>query len=121
HNPRVFLGEERVLRGRFFDRGGRLLVGRWRNPDGYVQPIYRDPSLAQTIGYHSVTYGDTGLQASLNAYLIGQQGTSWSQTYDSWLHRPVTGDDVYLTIDDRVQQAGVNGIATSLAENGLDH
>jgi len=119
HNPRILLQEQDVIRGGFYDRNGTILVGRWRKPDGFVQTIYKDWSLAQTIGYHSITYGDSGLQASLNSYLVGQSGTSWSQTFNSWLHRPVTGDDVYLTIDDKVQQAAVSAIQSSLAENGL--
>jgi peptidoglycan glycosyltransferase len=120
HNPRAYNLAEQVVRGRFYDTNGRLLVGRWRRPDGFVQPIYKDPSLAQTLGYHSVTYSDTGLQATQSSYLTGQRGTNWGQVMNSWEHRPVTGDDVHLTIDERVQQAAVQGITSSLAENGLD-
>lgn len=120
-NQRILASEERVLRGRIYDRNGVLLVGRHVNSDGYVQSIYKDPSLAQTVGYHSIaeSYGNSGLQAALNPYLSGASGTSWTQTYNSWLHRPVTGDDVYLTIDERVQQAAVNAIAGVLAQQGL--
>lgn len=119
HNPRALYTSTRVLRGRIYDRNGVLLVGRRVYTDGFVQPIYRDPSLAQTIGYHSVKYSDSGLEGSLNKYLVGTSGTSWSQNYNSWLHRPVTGDNVYLTIDERLQQVAVNAIAQSLANQGL--
>jgi penicillin-binding protein A len=118
-NPRALITAEQVLRGRIFDRNGRLLVGRRVYRDGYVQPLYIDPSLAQTVGYHSIRYGDTGLESSLNPYLVGTTGTNWSQTFNSWLHRPVHGDDVHLTIDDRVQQTAVNAITQTLANNGL--
>ncbi len=111
---------ERVLRGRIFDRNGITLVGRRVHPDGFVQPVYGDPSLAQTIGYHTFfRFGAVGLESSLNPYLSGKTGTSLQQTYASWLHRPVLGDDVYLTIDDRVQRAAVTAIQTELAANGL--
>ena len=118
-NPRNLTTANSVLRGRIYDRNGVLLVGRRVYGDGYVQPLYYDPSLAQTIGYHSYRYTDTGLESTLAPYLSGSQGTSWSQTYNSWLHRPVTGDNVYLTIDERVQQAAVNAISASLVNNGL--
>lgn len=120
HNPRSLYTATRVLRGRIYDRNGALLVGRRVYSDGFVQPLYRDPSLAQTVGFTSLVYGDTtGLEASLNPYLVGTAGTSWSQTYNSWLHRPVTGDNVYLTIDDRIQQVAINALAQSLANQGL--
>jgi peptidoglycan glycosyltransferase len=118
-NPRAIIAASHVLRGRFYDRNGVLLVGRRVYPGGFVQPLYKDPSLAQTIGYHSLRYGDSGLQAVLNSYLVGTTGTSWTQTYNNWLHRPVHGDNAYLTIDERVQQAAVNAIQQSLAANGL--
>ncbi|HEV3312028.1 MAG TPA: penicillin-binding protein 2 [Chloroflexota bacterium] len=118
-NIRNYYTSSRVLRGRIYDRNGILLVGRLVHRGGFVQPLYYDPSLAQTIGYHSIQYLDSGLEASLDPYLRGSQGTSLTQTYNSWLHRPVTGDNVYLTIDERVQQAAVNAINASLAANGL--
>lgn len=118
-NPRTLAAEARVLRGKIYDRNGILLVGRRVYSNGFVQPIYYDPSLAQTIGYHSIRYSDTGLEGVLDPYLEGSRGTSWTQTYNSWLHRPVTGDNVYLTIDERVQRAAVSAIASSLAVNSL--
>lgn len=120
-NQRILAQEERVIRGRIYDRNGVLLVGRSVHPDGYVQTIYKDPSLAQLLGYHSLPqrYGNSGLEALLNSYLTGTRGTSWTQTYNSWLHRPVTGDDVYLTIDERIQQAAASAISNQIASDGL--
>jgi len=109
-NPRALITADHVLRGRIFDRNGMLLVGRRIYKSGFVQPFYTDPSLAQTLGYDSVNFGKTGLESSLNSYLSGQTGTSWKQTFNSWIHRPVRGDDVYLTIDERIQQAVVNAL-----------
>lgn len=118
-NLRNYYTSSRVLRGRIYDRNGVLLVGRLVRKSGFVQPLYYDQSLAQTIGYHSITYSDSGIESTLDPYLRGSRGTSLTQTYNSWLHRPVTGDNVYLTIDERVQQAMVNAINSSLTVNEL--
>ena len=102
-----------VLRGKIFDRNGVLLVGRYTRSNGYTYPYFRDPSLAQTIGYDSDQYGKSGLEAALDSYLSGKStGTDWGQTFNSWIHRPVKGDNVYLTIDDRIQQAADNAVAS---------
>lgn len=104
-NPRNQISAARVRRGRIFDRDGVLLAGRVVNAQGFVHRTYTDPSLAQTIGYDSDIYGKTGIEAAYDQYLTGQTtGTDWTQTLNSWLHRPVTGDDVTLTIDERLQQ-----------------
>ena len=103
-----------VLRGKIFDRNGVLLVGRYTQANGYTYPYFTDPSLAQTIGYDSDQFGKSGLEASLDNYLSGTStGTDWSQTFNSWIHQPVKGDNVYLTIDERIQQA-VNNAVTSI-------
>jgi peptidoglycan glycosyltransferase len=102
-----------VLRGKIFDRNGVLLVGRYTQSNGYTYPYFTDPSLAQTIGYDSDQFGKSGLQASLDSYLSGKStGTDWSQTFNSWIHRPVKGDNVYLTIDENIQKAADDAVAS---------
>jgi peptidoglycan glycosyltransferase len=118
-NPRELASADRVLRGKIFDRNGVLLVGRRVWKDGLVQPYYTDPSLAQTVGYHSRVYGDSGLESVFNSYLSGSEGTSWSQTWNSWLHRPVQGDNIYLTIDERIQKATAEALSNETSNIGL--
>lgn len=118
-NPRQLTASTRVVRGRILDRNGVVLVGRRVYRGGFVQPLYHDPTLAQTLGYHSIRFTDAGLEASLSSYLTGTSGTSWSQVYNSWLHRPIHGDDVYLTIDERIQQAAATAIQTEVSAAGL--
>ena len=102
-----------VLRGKIFDRNGVLLVGRYTLSNGYTYPYFTDPTLAQTIGYDSDQYGKSGLEASLDPYLSGKStGTDWSQTFNSWIHRPVKGDNVYLTIDEGIQQAVASAVTS---------
>ena len=67
--------------------------------------VYADPTLAPLIGYFSYTYGASGLEAQFNDYLAGTGvGASPGQAINKILHRQRHGNDLYLTIDENVQQ-----------------
>jgi peptidoglycan glycosyltransferase len=102
------------IRGRILDRNGVVLaeskpVGP-HNPHrgilcGY-QRYYYEPSLAGLIGYYiSPLFGSTGIEQHYNNYLSGQVGvTGLTNTLNHTLHLPPVGDDIYLTIDVRIQR-----------------
>ncbi len=58
------------------------------------------------IGYYiSPLFGSTGIEKQFNAYLTGQVGsTGLNNTIKKILHVPPVGDDIYLTIDVRIQK-----------------
>ncbi len=103
------LGDSAPERGRIFDRNGVLLA--YSKPSnnsllcGY-QRVYTDPSLAGLIGYYiSPLFLSTGIEAQYNDYLNGTLGVpNLNNTLNKTLHRPPIGDDIYLTIDDRIQR-----------------
>ena len=107
HNGRTCLSDEVPMRGRIFDRNGVLLA--YSTPSstgcGYVRH-YTDPSLAPLIGYYAgPNFAATGIEAAYNNYLNGQVGlTKLQNTMNQLLHRPPVGDDIYLTIDERIQK-----------------
>lgn len=104
-NPRLRLQAEKVRRGLIYDRNGILLAGRTIS-HGVVQRYYTDPSLSQVIGYDSLRYGRSELEASYNQYLTGQvAGSNWQTVINRWEHKPVVGDNLTLTIDDHLQRA----------------
>jgi len=97
-------------RGSIFDRNGVLLAKSVpsTNPNlcGYQRVYTKDAqSLANVIGYYiSPLYGSTGIEQQYNAYLTGQVGsTGLNNTINQILHLPPVGDDIYLTIDVRIQ------------------
>ncbi|HEY7416177.1 MAG TPA: penicillin-binding protein 2 [Ktedonobacteraceae bacterium] len=106
HNERNCLANNAPVRGRIFDRNGVLLADTQRVSYGcgYVRHYY-DPSLAGLIGYYAGSnYPATGLESAFNDYLTGQRGmTGLDNIINKTLHRPPVGDDIYLTIDERVQ------------------
>jgi peptidoglycan glycosyltransferase len=104
-NPRLQIEAAHVRRGFIYDRNGKILAGRTIAADGTVGRYYTDPSLSQVIGYDSARYGKSGLERVFDPYLTGQVfGSSWTVFRNQLEHKPVTGDNLTLTIDDSLQQ-----------------
>src|SRR5579859_7608841 len=104
-NPRLRYAAIHVRRGFILDRNGTVLAGRSIDQFGVVHRTYSDPSLSQVIGYSSQRYGESELEASYDSYLTGQKvGSSWKAELNQLEHKPIVGDNVTLTIDDRLQQ-----------------
>lgn len=104
-NPRLRLAAATTRRGLIFDRNGTLLAGRTIDANGFVHRYYTDPTLSPVIGYDSDRYGMSELEQADNAYLTGQvAGPSWQTVVKQWEHKPVVGDNLTLTIDDRLQR-----------------
>ncbi len=126
HNNRPYTCGNAPIRGRIFDRNGVLLAdlrpvgtpdaapGQFpkanstasTNECGYVRHYYY-PSLAGLIGFYiGPQYTSTGIEQAFNDYLTGQRGlTGLNNTINQVLHRSPVGDDIYLTIDVRIQEA----------------
>lgn len=106
HNGRHCLVDSAPIRGRILDRNGVVLAeSKNLGPCGYMRH-YTDPSLAGLIGYYvGPSFPSTGLENKFDDYLSGRLGlTSLDNTVNQTLHRPPVGDDIYLTIDERIQQ-----------------
>ncbi len=118
HNVRNCLADNAPQRGRIFDRNGVLLADTQRVSYGcgYVRHYY-DPSLAGLIGYYAgPNYPATGIENTFNDYLTGQRGmTGLDNIINKTLHRPPVGDDIYLTIDERIQRIAEAAFDTPVA------
>ena len=98
-----------ITRGAIYDRNGRALAYNVPVGDEIVR-FYAEPSLAPVIGYVSaIQVGVTGIERGLNGTLMGLDriDTRISQL----THQPITGSDVYLTIDSRVQRTAAEAMA----------
>ncbi len=106
HNSRVYLNSNSPIRGKIYDRNGVLLADNQPSPDGNgTVRHYYDPSLAGLIGYYVPGYSISGVEKKYDDYLTGKNGlTALDNTINKTLHRPPVGDDIYLTIDERIQK-----------------
>jgi peptidoglycan glycosyltransferase len=93
-----------ITRGSIYDRSGRLLAYDGESENGERLRFYTEPSLAHVVGYTSgLRTGIAGLEKTYNNILLGLNRTD--ARIAQLLHQPITGSDVFLTIDSQVQRA----------------
>lgn len=125
-------------RGRIFDRNGVLLAESVVIPANSTNPNvgnlcvyqrhYTHQSAASLIGYYvsplycSISpYCSSGIEKQFDDYLSGSNGnsiTGLGNTVNQALHLPPVGDDIYLTIDIRIQDAVYNDFYTQAQPTG---
>ncbi|GCF11436.1 peptidoglycan D,D-transpeptidase FtsI family protein [Dictyobacter arantiisoli] len=110
HNPRRCLADNTPQRGRIFDRNGVLLAESVPDQNvcgGYIRK-YTESSLANIIGYYVPGYYTPGIEGQYNDVLNGANGrTALGNEINKVLHQALVGNDIYLTIDVRIQRLAV--------------
>lgn len=99
-DPRKVPAQLRVRRGSIF-AGDRLIAGsEVITSSQFVRRIYPEPNMSYLAGYYNPTiYGSAGLEDSFDDYLSGNTALDpLAEQQRRLLHRPVVGNDLYLTI-----------------------
>jgi peptidoglycan glycosyltransferase len=117
--------KEAPVRGTIYDRNGVWLARSVPDPNatcGYrreYNPAAVDAGLGPLLGYFSYQYGTAGVEASYNNQLAGNQQMTIHDAEAQLLHQPRYGEDIYLTIDLRLQEAANNYYDQSALEGGV--
>jgi cell division protein FtsW (lipid II flippase) len=104
-NPRRGINERYSPRGSILDNQG-LPINFTEGQVGSFTRTYRYPPLSPVFGFNSFTYGQSGLESSLDDYLRGERGVPASSLW--WNHllygQPPAGLDIRTSIDMDLQQ-----------------
>lgn len=113
HDPRA--DPFSVQRGNIRDSTGKIVVGIEVSPDGSVKRTYKDPNIAQIVGYYSpIQYGLSGLEKQYDDYLSGTTGANpILKLQHDLLHEATPGNDLILTIDPALQTAAINALGAT--------
>ncbi|MEW5872435.1 MAG: FtsW/RodA/SpoVE family cell cycle protein [Chloroflexota bacterium] len=99
-NPRRAIADRYVRRGAILDRNDTPINITEGQPGAFVRRADY-PALSNVVGYTDPTYGQSGLEASLDVYLRGLRG--YSDLTIWWNHmlygQPPPGLDVRLSLD----------------------
>lgn len=105
-NPRAAEEAQRVVRGRVLDRNGVVLAQDVVAGEDSHTRTYRSPADGNVVGYHSIRFGNSGIEERYDDYLSGVRSADpLGRLKSDLLHEPTRGSDVTLTIDARIQQA----------------
>ena len=106
-NPRLVLAEQEIRRGAIVDRNDvPLATTVMSESPGLTSRRYPYPSATSVIGYYSLRYGVSGIEATYDDLLRGDiYLTEDEATARQLLHEQQFGGDVRLTIDYALQEA----------------
>ncbi|MEA2573185.1 MAG: penicillin-binding protein [Chloroflexia bacterium] len=105
-DPRKIPEELQTQRGAIVVGGDTIIAAsEIISPSRYAHRIYPEPNISYLAGYYNpMIYGSAGLEASFDRYLSGSEVLNpLTEQQRRLLHRPVIGNDIYLTIDPHLQ------------------
>jgi len=104
-NPRPSINDRFAMRGSLLDRHNALIAVT-EGESGSLTRRLLQPDLGPTIGFNHPVYGQSGLEASLDGYLRGVEGTPSSLVWASQLlnGQPPNGLNVRLSLDGEIQK-----------------
>lgn len=105
YNRRLLAAEEQIKRGSILDRQGTVLAAS-EGKEGMRKRVYPFKNLyAHVIGYDSLTYGKTLLEARYNDALLGHSGLEIIGKVESLISgEERVGNNLILTVDNSLQK-----------------
>ena len=111
-NNHTLMQESDTERGSISTDDGGVLAESQQTEDGSYERVYPAGDLAShVVGYYSTQYGTSGIEASENETLKGQQNyASWTDVINAAAGINTPGNDVRLTINSTIQQAAQDAL-----------
>lgn len=111
-NNHTIAKQAQVKRGTISTYDGTVLAESVPAGDGTYTREYPAGDLAsQVVGYYSTKYGTSGLEASYNDTLSGDQNyATWTDVLNAQAGVTQPGNDLVLTLDTSIQQAAQNAL-----------
>ena len=111
-NNHTLMQESDTERGSISTYDGVVLAESQQTEDGSYERVYPAGDLAShVVGYYSTQYGTSGIEASENETLKGQQNyASWTDVINAAAGINTPGNDVRLTINSAIQQAAQDAL-----------
>ena len=115
-NNHTLAKEAKSERGTISTYDGIVLARSAMDDDGSYERIYPAGDLAtHVVGYVSQQYGTSGIEASYNETLKGQESfASWTDVFNDMAGVGSAGNDVTLTINSKIQQAAQDALAGNM-------
>ena len=112
-NNHTLAKQATIKRGTIETYDGVVLAESVLSDDGTYERSYPAGDLAsQVVGYYSTQYGTSGIEASQNETLTGEQNfASWLDVLNTQAGITQPGNDVVLTIDSTIQTAAQNALS----------
>jgi peptidoglycan glycosyltransferase len=112
-NNHVLERNANIQRGAILTADGMVLAQSELGEDERWKRVYPQGSLAaHIVGYTSPIYGSTGVESQYAEMLAGRTGFSnWGDALNVLADKDVPGNDVYLTLDSRIQASAENALA----------
>ncbi|HIS39383.1 MAG TPA: FtsW/RodA/SpoVE family cell cycle protein [Candidatus Aphodovivens avistercoris] len=112
-NNHTMAKEADTERGSISTYDGVVLAESQQTEDGTYERVYPAGDLAShVVGYYSERFGASGIEASENETLKGQQNfASWTDVINDAAGIETPGNDVKLTLNSTIQQAAQDALA----------
>ncbi len=103
-NPRRFISDQYVQRGKILDRNNTV-IAETVGESGSLQRVLHFPTLSALVGYTDSNYGQGGLEASLDSILRGVEGNDPAKVLSTRLltAQYPAGADIRLSLDVKLQ------------------
>ena len=107
-NPRLSSKAEDIKRGTIYDNNGTEIAHSEQTENGFERLYKTEGNYSSVIGY--TENGMSGVEAGYNFNLESIDAELLQRISAIFTKEPVKGNDIYLTIDDRVQCAAANAL-----------